>query len=812
MTEHLPKEHLAKLAGKQFLLTDSRKLLNSVASVFFAIKGDKHDGHAHIEELYSKGVRDFVVEDLPEVAYEAARFFKVQSTVHALQELATAHRKKFDYPVIGITGSNGKTIVKEWLYQLLSPDLSIIKSPGSYNSQIGVPLSVWGMAEHHQLAIFEAGISTVNEMPKLQKIIRPSIGILTNIGSAHDKGFPDRATKLAEKLQLFLECKCLIYPLAANIPQEELQKLPCKKISWAFGKKADATFTINPNDGDFTSVNCLYGNTKFTLEVPFSDTASLENMASCVTLLLFLKVDVTTIAKRVKTLRSIHMRLELKKGIGQCLLIDDTYNNDLAGLSMALDFMEQQRHTGKKTVILSDMLESGEEAGVLYSKVNEVLKQKDIQRFIGIGADIYSQRQVFDLPESIFFKTPKLFLSQLEQGSFFNHEVILLKGAREFHFEKLVNALQEKLHGTRLEINLEAVTHNLNYYKSLLQPKTKLMVMVKALAYGSSGFEIARLLQYHRVDYLAVAYTDEAVRLRKNGISLPIMVMNPHPESFAQLIRYELEPMVYANELLETLGEYLINEQTGKQLPVHINIDTGMHRLGFEPEALGVLVSLLKKHQKFISVKAVMTHLAGADDAKHQAYSLSQFQLFETASKELEAGLGKFLIKHALNSAGLVRFSQKQFDMVRLGIGLYGIDPNNIVQKNLRVVSALKTTVSQVKEIKKGETIGYSRMGVAKQDMQLATIAIGYADGFDRRMSNGVGKVWIKDRLAPVVGNVCMDMTMVDVSGIEVEQGDEVEVFGENLPVSQLANWINTIPYEVFTSVNERVKRMYFEG
>lgn len=812
MNKLLSKDNLEKLATKQFLLTDSRKLLNPAASVFFAIKGLKHDGHHFIEDLYDKGVRDFVVEELPTGVYKEAISFKVNNSIKALQQLATYHRKIFNYPVVGITGSNGKTIVKEWIYQLLSPDLSIIKSPGSYNSQIGVPLSVWGMAKHHQFAVFEAGISTANEMEHLQPIIKPDIGILTNIGSAHDEGFIDRSTKLKEKLKLFTHCQCLIYPLAANIPNEILQQYPWKTISWAYNKDANIRFDIQAVLPHATEVTCTYEKQLFTMRLPFTDSASLENAATCIALLLHLKIPLSTIAKRVANLRSIHMRLELKKGIGQCVLIDDTYNNDLAGLSVALDFMDQQRHTGKKTVILSDMLESGEEATVLYKKVNDMLVQNGVRRFIGVGADLCANQKVFSLPKSLFFASPSDFLAQLDKNLFFDHEAVLLKGARKFHFESLVNALQEKLHGTRLEINLEAVTQNLNYYKSLLRPATKIMVMVKAFAYGSSGFELARLLQYHKVDYLAVAYADEAVRLRKNGIDLPIMVLNPHAESFAQLVQHDLTPLVYAKPLLQELGEFLKSEAIDKPLSVHLNLDTGMHRLGFEMNEIDELVKLFKQYKNVISIEAVMTHLAGADEEKHQAFTQNQFALFDQATAALEKGLERKFIKHALNSAGIVRHPQKQYDMVRLGIGLYGIDPNNIVQKHLRTVSTLKTTISQIKQVKKGESIGYGRAGVAKQSMQLATIAIGYADGFDRRLSNGVGKVWVNGKLAPVVGKVCMDMTMVDVTGLAVKAGDEVEVFGESLPVSQLAQWLNTIPYEVFTSVNERVKRLYFEG
>ena len=804
-------QQIETLLKKQFLLTDSRKLINPKASVFFAIKGEKRDGHVFIKELYEKGVRDFVVNELPELKLTDANFYQVDNTIAALQGLASAHRKQFDYPVIGITGSNGKTIVKEWLYQLLSPDYAIIKSPGSYNSQIGVPLSVWGMEQRHELGIFEAGISTTNEMEKLQKIIQPTIGVLTNIGSAHDEGFANREAKIAEKLKLFSHVKCMIYPEHAAIPDKLLGELKCEKIPWAFGQKSTMRFDITATFQKNTEISCVYNRriTRFT--VPFTDKASIENAASCVAVMIFLQVPTKVITERMKALHGIKMRLELKNGINQCLLIDDTYNNDLAGLGVALDFLEQQKHTKKKTVVLSDLLESGEEQRTLYQRVNKLLVQHKIQRLVGVGENISKNRSVFALPEQTFFDSSESLLASHNKLRLFEQEVVLIKGARKFHFERIANALQEKLHGTRLEINLEALTHNLNFYKSLLKPKTKLMVMVKALAYGSSAFEIARLLQYHKVDYLAVAYTDEAVRLRQAGITLPILVLNPQSETFGQLLNHRITPLVYSKEMLLALLTFL-KESNNVLLPIHINIDTGMHRLGFEPAEIVELISLLKKHQDLIKIEGAMTHLAGADEARHESFSKQQFKTFEDCTKLMEQGLEILLLKHALNSAGLVRFPEQQLDMVRLGIGLYGIEPNQIAQENLRVVSCLKTTISQIKQIKKGETIGYGRAGIANETMQIATIAIGYADGFDRRLSQAVGRVWVNGKLAPVIGRVCMDMTMIDVTELSVKEGDEVEIFGENLPVQDLADWLGTIPYEVFTGVNERVKRLYFEG
>ncbi|MBT33505.1 MAG: bifunctional UDP-N-acetylmuramoyl-tripeptide:D-alanyl-D-alanine ligase/alanine racemase [Thalassobius sp.] len=813
----IPEKFFEDLLHKKYLLTDSRKLQLSNESVFFAIKGKKHDGHIYISDLYEKGIRDFVVEDVPEQSlYPDANFYQVENVVEALQQLVALHREQYKFPVVAITGSNGKTIVKEWLYQLLSPDFAIIKSPGSYNSQIGVPLSVWGIEDRHQLGIFEAGISTTNEMEKLEKVIQPNVGILTNIGSSHDEGFSSREEKVKEKLKLFKNVDLLIYPKNIEVSSNLLSTIKAQKVNWAFGEDADFRFDVSQEPGQKTKVICFYNSDKLELETNFADAASLQNLASCITFILSFFNDKSNITDRikegVKALRGVRMRLELKKGNNECLLIDDTYNNDLAGLSVALDFLEQQSHANKKTVILSDMLESGEESATLYQKVNELLQQNAVSKFIGVGSEISLHKNVFTLAETAFYEDTKDFLADKKQLGNFSKEVVLVKGARKFLFEEVVNALQEKIHGTHLEINLEAVTNNLNFYKSLLKPQTKLMVMVKAFGYGSSGFEIAKLLQHHRVDYLAVAYTDEAVRLRENGITLPVMVMNPHPESFEKLYQHDLEPQIYSLEILYHLIDFLQQKETGKKMNVHINFDTGMRRLGFEVDEVKDLVTSLKQHGGKIHVKAVMTHLAGADEKEHNAFTLRQLESFEKVCNNMENELGYAFIKHALNSAGIARFNDRQFDMVRLGIGLYGVEPNAFYQDKLQAVSTLKTSISQVKKVKKGESIGYSRKGMAIEDMEIATIAIGYADGYDRRFGNGVGKVLVKGKLAPVTGSVCMDMTMIDVTGLNVKAGEEVVIFGESPTVVELANWVGTIPYEIMTNVNERVKRLYFNG
>ncbi len=776
----------------RFLLTDSRHIAGSAGSLFFAIKGEHKDGHAYVQELYLKGVRNFVIEQeagLPVSYMTDANFIKVPNSIKALQQLVARHRQQFTYPVVGITGSNGKTIIKEWLSQLLAGDYTIVKSPKSYNSQIGVPLSVWDMADQHNLALFEAGISQVGEMAALQEIIQPTIGIFSNIGTAHDKGFSSREEKIQEKFILFKKAKTIIYcrdhaALHSYITQHAApgQQL----IGWSAKSNA--------------------------FDLPFTDDASRENLGHCIALMQHLGCDAELIQRRISSLKNIPMRLELKKGINNCALVDDTYNNDLAGLSIALAFMKQQHiaPSDSKSVILSDMLETGQDKTVLYRQIARLLKENNIKRVIGIGEVINAHQDAFvgiGLKGS-FYPDTQIFLEALPQLDF-NKELILIKGARKFHFESIVQHLQEKVHGTRMEVNLEALAHNLSFYRSKLEPGTKIMVMVKAFSYGSGSGEVAALLQFHHVDYLAVAYADEGIALRQSGITLPIMVMNPSEATFSKLLEYNLEPEVYSFNLLEALLAYLKRE--GKNVKIHIKLDTGMRRLGFEPAEVPLLLTKLKE-ATFVTVASIFSHLAASENPAHQAFTRRQITAFTTAVQELEEGLGYKPIRHIVNSGGIIRFPDAHFDMVRLGIGLYGVEVSGQQQEALQAVSTLKTTISQIKHIPEGETIGYSRKGVASRDSTTATIAIGYADGFDRRFGQGIGKVLINGRKAPVIGSVCMDMTMVDITGIDAKEGDDVIVFGEGLSLMEQAEAIGTIPYELLTNVSERVKRVFFAG
>ena len=793
------------------LLTDSRKLSQPSGTLFFAIKGKWNDGHTYIPALYKAGVRQFVVEGGEDTAgkdwavlYPEANFLQVTSSLHALQQVARWHREQFQIPVIGITGSNGKTIVKEWLAQLLSPYELVAKSPRSYNSQLGVPLSVWQLNASHTLGIFEAGISQPGEMEHLQEIIQPTIGLFTNIGTAHDEGFTSRSQKIEEKLKLFTGVDLLFYCSDHTDLHEAMQSKNIRSFTWSREHNADLKITAVTVSGQRSNISFKYKGEKQQLSIPFTDDASVENVLHCLAILLYRELPVFEIQSRVDRLHPVAMRLEMKEAINGCYLIDDTYNNDVAGLEIALGLLANQPKRGKSTVILSDLLESGLPEEELYTQVAELVRGRGIDRIIGIGPTICRYGNKFRTAGD-FYESTEAFLGSIRPDNFRN-ELILVKGARIFGFERIVHAFQQKVHGTVLEVDLDALVHNMNYYRSKLAPSTKLMVMVKAFAYGSGSFEVANLLQFHRADYLAVAYADEGVMLRDNGITLPIMVMNPSPDSFSKLLQYNLEPEIYSIELLQSFLDFLPAQQASR---IHLKLDTGMHRLGFTEDDFSQLFMLLEQHPA-VQVVSVFTHLAGADEALHNDFSQKQISTFRRLAEMLEENLGYTVIKHVLNSAGIVRFSEHQLDMVRLGIGLYGVEASGSEQDALRPVSTLKTTVSQVKNIKQGETVGYSRKGIADSDKTIATIAIGYADGYDRRFSNGTGYVLINGRQAPVIGNVCMDMWMVDVTGTDVKAGDEVIVFGAQLLLTVLAQSIGTIPYELLTNVSSRVKRIFY--
>ncbi len=794
------------------LLIDSRTLAAPEGVMFIALKTGSNDGHKFIKELYGKGVRIFLVnvEFGDAATYKEAAFIKVKDTLAALQQLATWHRKQFDIPVIAITGSNGKTIVKEWLYQLLSPDKNIVKSPLSYNSQVGVPLSVWQIDKTNVLGIFEAGISQPGEMEKLESIISPSVGIFTNIGEAHGANFKHTQEKVEEKMKLFKHVKMLIYCRDYKNIDHALKYnstyAGMRFFTWSAKTPADIQIkNITQGKGN-TTIRALFNGTEISITIPFIDDASIENAMNCWAYMLFAGYENTTIAERMSNLQPVAMRMEMLKGMNNCTLINDSYNSDINSLSVALNFLHRQEQHTRKTIVLSDITQSGIAEQELYEYIASILRAKPPTRLIGIGEAISRNAGLFNT-EKTFFATTSDLLNHINEFNF-RDEAILLKGARSFEFEKISRALQEKAHETVMLINLAAIAHNLAYYRSLLKPSTKIMAMVKAFSYGSGSFEIANSLQFHRADYLAVAYPDEGVELRNAGISLPIMVMNPEPGSYDLLLKYRLEPEVYSFRTLQLAAEAVKHSGSNEKLPIHIKLDTGMHRLGFGDENIEELISVLAETST-LQVKSIFSHLAASGSDKHKDYTLSQIEKFKKWSDKMIAALPYPVMRHILNSAGIARYPEAQFDMVRLGIGLYGVGNNATEQRKLENAGILKSVISQVRQLKKGETVGYNQSGLLEKDSTIATIAIGYADGISREFGNGKGKVKVHGKQAPVVGDVCMDMLMIDITGIDTKEGDEVIIFDDNVSLLQVAKDMNTIPYETLTSLSGRVKRVY---
>ncbi|NDV46768.1 bifunctional UDP-N-acetylmuramoyl-tripeptide:D-alanyl-D-alanine ligase/alanine racemase [Paludibacter sp. 221] len=795
-----------------WLLTDSRSLSFPAGSLFFAIETKRNDGHRYIVELYNQNLRYFVVSKiLPEFnALADAVFLQVEDVMEALQHLAAVHRAFFHIPVVGITGSNGKTIVKEWLYQLLHGDYNITRSPRSYNSQIGVPLSVWGLNEGTELGIFEAGISETGEMERLQKILNPTIGIFTNLGDAHQENFVSLKQKAQEKLKLFANSETLIYNKDNKLLDIAIVQAGIQAGLFSWGSDKDAVVHVLSVDktNDNTQISLRYKQSEFKATIPFTDDASLENAMHCIVLMLYMGIGTEEIAWRVSRLETVAMRMEVKEGIRGCLIINDSYNSDINSLSIALDFMTQQATVKNlsRTLILSDIMQSGLTSAELYRRVADLVKSKNISRLVGIGSEITKYADKFEGLDTRFYLSTEEFLKSSLFGQFQN-ELILLKGSRVFHFEDISARLELIAHETVLEVNLNALVDNLNYFRSKLRPETKIMSMVKAFAYGSGSVEVARTLQHHHCDYLAVAVADEGVELRREGIRIPIVVMNPEQGSFGLIFDNKLEPEIYSFRLLESFIAYA--EKAGiTDYPVHIKIDSGMHRLGFAPEDIDTLIERLKS-QTQLKVRSVFSHLAGADEARFDDFTRRQAEVFISCADRISNAFPQYIMRHILNSSGIERFSEYQFDMVRLGIGHYGVSA--LPGSGLKQVCSLKTIILQIKEIKAGETVGYSRKGVVKKDSRIAILPIGYADGFDRRLGNGVGEVFINGKRAKLIGNICMDLSMVDISGIDAQEGDNVEIFGDNITVSEVASWMKTIPYEVLTGVSRRVKRVYFQ-
>ena len=795
-----------------WMLTDSRSLCFAEETLFFALKTKRNDGHKYIPELYERGVRNFVVSDLPQKmeAYADANFLQTDSPLKALQKLAEKHRMQFDVPVVGITGSNGKTVVKEWLYQLLNGERIVTRSPRSYNSQIGVPLSIWLMNEKTEVAIFEAGISEMGEMEALHGIIRPTIGVLTNIGGAHQENFYSLTDKCMEKLTLFKNCDVVVYDgdneLISNCVSKSL--FGAREIAWSKHDNERPLFVERVRKEEAsTTIRYRYLGMPNEYTIPFIDDASIENSLHCLAVALYMMVPAEEITRRMALLEPVAMRLEVKEGKNNCTLINDSYNSDFASLDIALNFMlrRSEDEGRKRTLILSDLLETGQSDKLLYRQVADLVQTRGVDKIIGVGEGISSAASRFDMEKYFFHTTEELLASDMLPQ--LRDEVILIKGSRQFHFDDITERLELKVHETILEINLNALVDNLNHYRSKLKPDTKMVCMVKASAYGAGSYEIAKTLQDHRVDYLAVAVADEGSELRKASITSSIIIMNPELTSFKTLFDYKLEPEVYNFHLLNELIKAAEKEGV-TNFPIHIKLDTGMHRLGFAPSEVPELIHRLKR-QSAVIPRSVFSHLVGSDSTQFDAFTRRQIETFEQATEELQSAFPHKILRHICNTAGIARYPGAQFDMVRLGVGLYGVDP--FANRMLHNVSTLKTTILQIRDVPQEETVGYSRKGRLDRDSRIAAIPIGYADGLNRHLGNGRAWCLVNGRRAPYVGNICMDVCMIDVTDIDCKEGDKVIIFGEGLPVTELAEILETIPYEILTSVSTRVKRVYYQ-
>ena len=792
------------------LLTDSRQSGFSEGLAFFAIRGINHDGHVYIDQLYKRGIRIFIVEDIPPEVniFPGSAFIKVSNTIDALQDIAAYKRKQFDGIVIAVTGSAGKTIVKEWLADIMSLTAPVVRSPKSYNSQVGVPLSVWKLSPSYKIGIIEAGISYPGEMERLQKVIDPEIGVITNIGDAHQENFQDIETKAAEKIKLFKNASVIIYCSDHKIIHKLIssdKSLKHKKIiDWSFKDKNATIFVKKKSSAsDKTGVEMRFNGADLFFMIPFVDRASVENAITAAAVCLSSGIDPEIIRKGLAGLVSVAMRMELKNGINGCQLIEDYYNSDPGSLGMALEYLKSQ-NARKTTLILSDFIQCGRDEKELYSEVGTLIKQAGIARFIGIGKALLNNSSNFGKGNKFFHSTND-FIRSFSPNDFKN-ETILLKGARAFEFEKISKLLEQQVHQTVLEVSLDAVTHNLNEFRRHLSGSTRIMAMVKAFAYGAGSSEIANLLEYQRVDYLAVAFADEGVELRESGITLPIMVMSPESSAFDLIIRHNLEPEIFSIPLLRKFSE--IASRNGLiDYPVHLKIDSGMHRLGIMPEETGELISLLKTSDR-LKVVSIFSHLAASEDPKFDSFTEKQVKVFLNAASTVEKALDYPVMRHILNSSGIVRFPDYQFDMVRPGIGIYGI--GNFGNLDLRPAGRFLTRISQVKKIPAGEPVGYGCADVSDKERLIAILPVGYADGLNRKLGNRSGNLFIKNKRVPLIGNVCMDMCMADITSLPATEGDEAEIFGENIRVEEIAEKCGTIPYEILTSIPARVKRIFY--
>lgn len=800
------------LESKQPLLEvvfDSRRISSPSSSVFFALPGEKKDGHEFILDCYQKGIRCFVVRtwihfaECPEASY-----IEVENVLDALQTLALYHRLKFQMPVIGITGSNGKTVVKEWLSQISGNFFSVIRSPKSYNSQLGVALSLLNMQADHDLAIIEAGISKPGEMARLSKTILPTIGVLTNIGESHLEFFTDKNQLSKEKTELFSSCKIIIGKESEYLNAQIAAAINPNAVAllWSKDQKSRVFLKEVKISLQTTELEIVYETKAYHIIIPFTDEASIENTMSVFCCCIALNIEENAIPL-FSTLSPINMRMHIIQGLNGSFVIDDSYSSDFFSLKIAFDFLARHRASKETLVILSDILQSPYKKEELYSRVAQTIKENSITKLIAIGPQFVEHQKLFDKNVE-FFTSTEDYLKTIKPNDY-SGKAILVKGARNFGFERVVVALQEQSHETVLEIDLGAVAHNLRHFRSKLQPSVKMMVMVKAAGYGSGAVEVSKVLEYNRVDYLAVAYSDEGIALRDAGILTPIMVMNPDQTGLNSMLKNRLEPEVYSLRSFQNLI-HAMNAEDIHHIPAHIKLDTGMHRLGFEKKELPELLDFLRKNSR-VKIGSIFTHLVASEDPLSDLFTNTQLDLFEEMSQKIADVLGYQPLLHASNTGGIERHPRAQYSMVRLGIGLYGISPSEEEQAKLRNVSTLKTKISQIKKIHPGESVGYNRRFIANVPTTVATIPIGYADGLKRSMSNGVGEVNVNGSLCPIIGNVCMDMTMINISNTTAEVGDQVVIFGISPTISEIASHAGTIPYEILTSISQRVKRVYVE-
>lgn len=766
------------------IITDSRNPFDPTATLFVAIRGNNHNGHDYIPTLYQEGVRAFLIDsEIDTSRYPEAGFVRCDNSIQALQKLASSHRDRFKGTLVAITGSNGKTVTKEWIAQLCPPGIKLFRSPRSYNSQIGVALSLLMIEGDEQLAIIEAGISEPGEMERLEAMIRPDIGIFTNLGDAHQEHFTSLEQKLSEKLILFRHARTILYNAG---DQWVTDQIAC---TYADHKLC----AVDPNHYDLSTL-------------PYRDQASLENAAKAIALYDILGYNLKSILATLPSLQSVAMRMELKEGINGCKLINDSYNSDINSLAVSLDYLASVAGGQPKVLILSDIRQSGLPAEKLYEQVAALLHTKGINTLIGIGEEISRHAGLFDCDKHFFHNT-EAFLHGYNRV-FFVNKSILLKGSRAFGFEKISHALEQRTHTTVLEVNLDNMIHNLNYYRSLLRPNVRIMIMDKASGYGTGTYEVASMLQHQGVSFLAVAFADEGVTLREAGITMPIVVLNADADSFEVMIDYHLEPEIYSFSSLEAFAQ-AARRHGETRYPIHIKLDTGMHRLGFmEPDIDGVIAAL--RNQQTLYIRTIFTHLAGSDEQQHDEFTRSQIARYTAMSDRLVTAFpNEHIIRHLCNTAGIERFPDAQFDMVRLGIGLYGVGFTH--QEQLLPVSTLRSRIVQIKELQPGETVGYGRWGKITHPTRTATVPIGYADGLDRHLSRGAWSMLVNGKPAPIIGNICMDTCMLDITGIEAKEGDPVTIFGSEPgnTVTDMANVLGTIPYEIMTSISTRVKRIY---